>query len=327
MDNTLEPDTAGTDATTHLPQTIGRLNEPSAVRRLELGGTRFTYVIDGTMGMLPDKFFPAIPRAYWSEHPESVDAHTRVVMAAGGLLVERAGLTLLLDAGYGTAKGASKVGEEVIAFTDCGALPDTLAALGTSPADIDAVAFTHLHVDHTGWSFVKDEAGVMRPFFPRARYLVAAQEWAPHECGMTIPGAPTREAVIGPLADRHTPFEDGEEISPGVHALVTPGHSPGHTSYIVTTDAGRLIMFGDAFHIPAQIQHPDWPSLPDVDAAAVLKARARLVAELEQPDTIGLGCHFGDQAFGRVVRNAEGTPTWQPIPTTELLPSPRPLSL
>jgi glyoxylase-like metal-dependent hydrolase (beta-lactamase superfamily II) len=316
----------GTHAPEELPQ-IGRLNEPSAVRRLEWGGTRFTYVVDGTMLMLTDKFFPAIPRAYWSDHPEAVDAGARVVMAAGGLLVERDGLTLLLDAGYGDAKATSGIGGDVVAITDCGALPDTLAALGTSPSDIDAVAFTHLHIDHTGWAFVKDDAdgtGAMRPFFPRARYLVAAREWEPHEHGVTIPGAPTREAVLEPLAHHHTAFEDGEELFPGVHALVTPGHSPGHTSFVVTTDAGRLIMFGDAFHIPAQIQRPDWPSLPDVDGAAVLKARARLVEELEQSGTIGLGCHFGDQAFGRIVRDADGAPAWHPIPATPLFPTPRP---
>jgi glyoxylase-like metal-dependent hydrolase (beta-lactamase superfamily II) len=120
----------------------------------------------------------------------------------------------------------------------------------------------------------------MQPFFPRARYLVAAQEWAPHERGETIPGVPTREAVIEPLAGHHTAFDDGEEVFPGVHALVTPGHSPGHTSFIVTTDAGRLIMFGDAFRVPAQIQHPDWPSRPDVDGG---RARGPSAAGLGTP--------------------------------------------
>lgn len=305
---------------------VGPLNRPSAVRMLDWGGVRATYVVDGTMAMFTDRFFPGIPREYWSKHPEAVDADRRVVMAAGGLLVERDGRALLLDAGYGDVRGETKVGDDVVAFTDSGSLPGTLAALGKSPVDVDVVAFTHLHIDHTGWAFVKDDAGVAQPFFPRARYLVAAQEWVPHGHGETIAGAPGREDVIDPLAVHHQSFDDGAEVFPGVHALVTPGHSPGHTSFIVTTEAGRLIVFGDAFHIPAQIQHPDWPSRPDVDRDAVFVARARLLAELEQPETIGFGCHFGDQVFGRVVRDEAGSPVWQPIPATGLLPTPRPLA-
>lgn len=301
---------------------LGRLDEPSAVRSLELGGVRFSFVVDGSIGMVKEKFFPAIPPEHWSAHPDTIDARGRVVMAAGGLLVERDGRALLLDAGFGAVTGEEKVGDQVIAYVDNGSLPDTLAALGRSPSDIDTVAFTHLHVDHTGWAFVPDETGGRRPFFDKARYLVAAPEWAPHERGVDIPGAPSREAVIEPMAGHHTAFDDGDEIFPGVHALVTPGHTHGHTSYIVTTEAGRLIMFGDAFHVPAQIQHPDWPSLPDVDTTAVLAARARLISELQQPDTIGVGCHFGDQVFGRV----DGTPAWTPVPAPAKLPTPRPLT-
>jgi glyoxylase-like metal-dependent hydrolase (beta-lactamase superfamily II) len=305
---------------------VGRLNEPSAVRSLDWGGTRFTYVVDGTMVNLTDTFFPGIPREYWTEHPETVDARARgVVMAAGGVLVERDGRVLLLDTGHGDFTGEVKIGDDVVSLVDSGALPGTLAALGKSPADVETVAFTHLHLDHTGWAFVRDGAGAPRPFFPRARYLVSGQEWAPHERGDIIPGAPSREAVIEPLAGHHVAFDDGEEVFPGVHALVTPGHSPGHASFIVITDAGRLVMFGDAFHIPAQIQHADWPSRPDVDRAAVLAARARLISELQQPGTIGLGCHFGDQVFGRVAGDADGRSAWSPLPATALLPAPRPL--
>ena len=82
-------------------------------------------------------------------------------------------------------------------------------------------------------------------------------------------------------------------------------------------------MFGDAFHIPAQLAHPDWPSLPDVDGEAVLAARRRLVTELEQPGTLGFSYHFGDQAFGRIVRDAEGFPAWEPVPAVPLLQTPR----
>lgn len=105
----------------------------------------------------------------------------------------------------------------------------------------------------------------------------------------------------------HTQFADAGR-HPGVHAVITPGHSSGHTSYVISTTVGRLIAFGDAFHIPAQLAQPGWPSKPDVDGAAVLAARKRLVADLTEPDTLGFVFHFGDQAFGQVSGTSRGCP-------------------
>jgi glyoxylase-like metal-dependent hydrolase (beta-lactamase superfamily II) len=304
----------------------GLVNEQSAVRSLDLGDTRLTYVVDGAMGLTPAGFFPDVPDAYWASHPEALDARGLVAMSAGGLAVGRDGRVMLIDAGLGSFTGDITVGAISVGSANSGALPDVLGALGRSPADIDTVAFTHLHVDHTGWAFVRDENGAQRKFFPAARYLVAADEWAPHGRGELIPGAPPRSAVIEPLAGVQTLITDGEEIFPGVRALVTPGHSPGHTSYVISSAAGRLIVFGDAFHIAAQLAHPDWASKPDVDGIAVLAARQRLIAELEQPGTLGFSYHFGDQAFGRVVRDAEWLPAWEPVPAVPLLPAPRQLA-
>jgi glyoxylase-like metal-dependent hydrolase (beta-lactamase superfamily II) len=304
---------------------VGRLNEQSAVRALELGGVRLTYVVDGAMGLTPEGFFPGIPREHFSAHPETLDPHGLVAMSAGGLLVERDGRALLIDAGLGEARLTVIVDGVAVGPVDTGAFPETLAALGWEPSDIEVLAFTHLHADHTGWAFVPDEAGGYRKFLPNARYVVASTEWAPHARGEHIPGAPRRAVVIDPLADTHTPVDDGAEIFPGVHAVVTPGHSPGHTSYVISTPAGRVVVFGDAFHIPAQLAHPDWPSKPDIDAEAVLTARRRLLDELSRPGTIGFSCHFGDQAFGRVVTGGNGLPVWEPVPTTVIMPPPRQL--
>jgi glyoxylase-like metal-dependent hydrolase (beta-lactamase superfamily II) len=292
---------------------MGLLNAQSSVRSLTLGEVRLTYLVDGAMWLTPEGFFPGIPGSHWAQNPSAL-ADGRVAMSAGGLLVERDGRKLLIDAGLGTVvapmgiKGSSGFGS-----ADSGALPETLAGLGHSPADIEAVAYTHLHVDHTGWAFVDGEK-----FFPEARYLVAAEEWEPHGRGETIPGAPG-QTVIGPMAKAMTLISDGEEVFPGVHALVTPGHSPGHTSFIVSVGSERVIAFGDAFHVPAQIAHPDWPSLPDVDGVAVLSARRRLAEELQRPGTIGFGCHFGDQVFGRVTADLG----WEPVEAAAVLPPPR----
>jgi glyoxylase-like metal-dependent hydrolase (beta-lactamase superfamily II) len=119
-------------------------------------------------------------------------------------------------------------------------------------------------------------------------------------------------------------IDDGDEISPGVHALVTPGHTPGHTSYVIASRTRkRLVVLGDAFHSTAQLAHPEWLSVADPDASGVLSARRRLLAELATPDTLGFGFHFGDQPFGRVITTATGEAVWEPVPTSVMAAPPR----
>ncbi|WP_327673758.1 MBL fold metallo-hydrolase [Kitasatospora sp. NBC_00458] len=297
---------------------LGRLNEQSAVRSLDLGDTRVTYVVDGAMELDPAGFLPAVPPAYWRDHPEALTPGGRIAASAGGVLVERGGRRLLIDVGLG-----ANVLSPALGRSRGGALLDTLRALRVSPGSVDTVAFTHLHTDHTGLGFRPGRDHVLHKAFPRAAYRVAGAEWEPFWRGEIEVGAPSWDSFMVPMSRVLQPFDDGAEIWPGVTALITPGHSPGHTSYVVTDPGGhRLVVFGDAFHTPAQIANPAWPSGPDTDAAAVLRARRTLLAELRAPRTLGFAFHFGDQPFGRVVADRDGTLRWRPVPTGPRLPAP-----
>ena len=53
---------------------------------------------------------------------------------------------------------------------------ETLAAAGFHPQQIDIVLCTHLHADHVGWN-TRLVDGRWVTTFPRARYLIARQEW------------------------------------------------------------------------------------------------------------------------------------------------------
>lgn len=124
------------------------------------------------MELRVDRFFPDVPARYWADHPEACAGPGRIAASAGGLLVQRQGRCLLIDAGPGVADG-----DLGVAVSDSGALLDTLTALGHVPQDIEALAFTHLHTDHTGWGFVRDADGKPAKTFPKARYLMTEAEW------------------------------------------------------------------------------------------------------------------------------------------------------
>jgi glyoxylase-like metal-dependent hydrolase (beta-lactamase superfamily II) len=294
--------------------TTGILGAQSSVRQLVLEEVTLTYVVDGAMAVDPVNFFPSIPPAYWETDSEMLDSDGWVAMSTGGLLVGRESQYILIDAGFGEVRATGA------ALLNCGALPKTLSSLDVRPEDIGVVAITHLHPDHTGWLFGADGA----PMFPGAKYVIADREWAPYGRGVYPSGASDLQKVVMSLEAIRWEVADGQEVVPGVQAIVTPGHSPGHTSYIVTSSSGqRVVAFGDAFHHPAQIAHPDWGSAPDFDTESITVGRARVLVELERPQTVGFGMHFGDQPFGRVERDARGAPTWCPVPTAVLGPPPR----
>lgn len=299
-----------------MTRVIGRPGDRAAVRSLRLDDVIATYVVDGVLAMQPTAFFPGIPSDYWTSRPQLLTARGEMLMSAGGLLIERDDKMLLIDTGVGTTTTDFAFGG-----VDCGSLLDVLNRLDRRPEDIDVVAFTHLHFDHAGWAFTNGTKT-----FPNARYMLAAQEWA--SCanddhrGTHVPGRVIRNLAAG-IASVDL-IDDGDEIFPGVRAVVTPGHSPGHTSYVITARSGhRLVAFGDAFHTPAQLGHPAWTSAADSDVQRVQGARWRLLAELVKPDTIGFGFHFGDQPFGRVTTDDAGQVTWEPVPTSVLAPPPR----
>ncbi|MGI5208086.1 MBL fold metallo-hydrolase [Spirillospora sp. CA-108201] len=197
-----------------------------------------------------------------------------------------------------------------------GALLDSLAELGRRPEDIETVAFTHLHPDHLGWAWHR-APGSDLPAFAHADLLVSEPEWAERD----LPAAHGMAEQIAAMAPRVRTVTEGQEIFPGVRVRITAGHTAGHAEYVIVSGGRRLIAFGDALHSPVQVGHPEWSASVDHDPARSADHRRRLVAELEEPDTIGFGVHFADVVFGRVRRDGDG-PAWHPV-DTDASPAPQ----
>jgi len=278
-----------------------RLRRPARIRSLRLGDTKVSYVPDGAVQLTPRGWLPDTTAETWTAHPEYLDDTGNLVGSIGGLLVEHGDRALLVDAGFGPASAPAQPGNPHGAIHG-GALLDSLATLGRHPADIEAVAFTHLHIDHLGWTWQPAP-------FTRADYLIAEPEWTQRHLAET---QGTSRAILDALAPRVRTVADGEEVFPGVRVLLTPGHTAGHAAYVITGGDRRLIAFGDALHSPIQVGHPEWSAAADHDRDQAEHVRRRLVAELTEPGTIGFGIHFADVPFGRVDATGD-LPTWRPV--------------
>ncbi|MFF7092550.1 MBL fold metallo-hydrolase [Streptomyces rubradiris] len=285
-----------------------RLRRPAGIRSVRLGDTKVSFVPDGAVQGGPRAWLPDTTQETWTAHPEYLDASGHLVASIGGLLVERGDRALLIDAGFGPRSLPAVPGAPNGVLYG-GALLESLAELGRAPEEIEAVAFSHLHPDHTGWA-VHPAPGTGRLAFAHADHLVPEPEWAARDLPEAAGGL--SEETVSALAPRVRTVTEGQEIFPGVRVRITAGHTAGHAEYVITGGGSRLIAFGDSLHSPIQVDHPEWSCVYDQDPARAADHRRRLVAELAKPGTIGFGVHFADVVFGRARRGGDG-PAWQPL--------------
>lgn len=201
--------------------------------------------------------------------------------------------TILFDAGSG-AEFMPTAGE----------LFAGLDAAGIAPGDITHLVFTHGHPDHL-WGLLDDFGD---PAFPNAEFMIGQDEFdywmnpgtvdAIGEARQVFAvGAKRRLEVI---ADQLAFFSDGDEILPGIAAMATYGHTPGHMSFQVgATDPVYVI--GDAIangHVA--LFNPAWELGSDQDPGQAAQTRASLVARLAAEQARVVGFHFPDGGFGRL---------------------------
>ena len=267
-----------------------------ATGSLTVGSRTLLSVSDGyfLVDLVPDFLgSPAAPHGFVDQ--VSADGDTPARMPVGAF-VWTGNKTVLIDAGFGPRSGAGiLVGGE---------LRRNLAGFGLTFADIDAVAITHLHPDHTGW--LADTAGT--PLFENAQIFLGAKDWEyfiVEERG-TIPVDPHIRAGLLALADKdRVTLLDGEAvIGDGLVRLDGSGHTPGHSLYMVEDGGERAIVFGDAMYCPQQLTETDWVAASDIDPVLAQRTRERYLRELDDNGGLALGCHFPGLKAGRVLSGA-----------------------
>lgn len=255
---------------------------------IRVGDLVIRAVLDGVARLPTDVFVGAD----WTDHQEFVHPDDgKVHVPVGAFVLETGGKTMLIDAGIGD------VHDETF---DGGALLDNLRADGTHPEDIDIVFVSHLHSDHIGWLVVDD-----KPVFSRAQIFVGAADW---EFFVTTPRKRTAHLTV--LEPQLTLIDaDGTTIAPGFTTRATPGHTPGHTSAVISSGTERMLVLGDAIHCPAQLTETEWEVMFDTDRTMALAARNALLREAEEPDTRLLPMHFPAMQAARLLPG-EGKRRW-----------------
>jgi glyoxylase-like metal-dependent hydrolase (beta-lactamase superfamily II) len=295
-------------------------SDDMADSRITVGDVEISHLYDlvADFGLTWDQAFPTVPAEAWEPYrrayPSLFGPGNVPHFHAGCYLIRTPGRTILVDTGIGPASlGMARL------LGTSGHLPERLRSAGVSPEDIDTVMFTHLHPDHVGWN-LQQEGGQYRPTFPRARYVAHQADWdtfhqveVQQQLANIAPGYVEQTLTpLEPLGVLDLADGDKRILSKEVTALHTPGHTPGSMSLLVASKGERAILVGDAFGHPAQIEHPDWYVIHDMDHPQAERTRRKLLDRIETEGLILSANHFPEPGFGRVVR-LEGRRFWQAL--------------
>lgn len=215
-------------------------------------------------------------------------------------LVNTGSKLVLIDTGAGALYGAC-----------CGKLLDNLRAAGYRPEQVDEVLLTHLHKDHVG--------GVLRDgkiAFPNAVIRVArtdADYWRSRASRQAAPEFlrsffDSADAALAPYdaAGRLRPFSGDVELLPGIRSVAEPGHTPGHTAYLVESRGQKLLLWGDIVHVaPVQLADPRAALKYDSSDKDAQRARAALFARAAAEHFWIGAAHVSFPGLGHVARDGD----------------------
>ncbi len=192
----------------------------------------------------------------------------------------------------------------------CGRLAENLKTIGVDPASITKVIFTHAHPDHSGATTTADG----KLLYPNAQYYVSEAEWSfwtdpkfEEKQPAALHGfAKGAQRDLFAVKDRLTMVKPGSEILPGILAVETRGHTPGHISLHLAGDGGLLIG-GDACTSDITFfEHPEWHFGFDTEPEIALKNRAMLLDRAASEKIKLLGYHWTYPGVGFVERKNAG---------------------
>jgi glyoxylase-like metal-dependent hydrolase (beta-lactamase superfamily II) len=269
--------------------------------RMMLGDFEVTCLSDGTFAMdvsklltnvKPQDLDAALARSFLKEPVEA---------SVNGFLINTGSKLVLIDTGAGVLFGPS-----------VGKLLSNLKASGYRPDQVDEIYITHMHGDHVGGLLLGRKAA-----FPNATVRAAQQEadfWLSKAHMDAAPkdqqgGYQSAMNSLKPYVDagKFKPFSGDVELVPGIRAVATPGHTAGHTVYVVESKGQRLVLWGDIMHVAA-VQFPD-PAVTiafDTDSNMAAAARKKVFADAAaHGDWVG-GAHLSFPGVGHLLAAGTG---------------------
>lgn len=282
--------------------------QTSSIYQFKLGNFSITALNDGTvpqdlysllLDTKPGRIDSLLHRGFLT-NPVEASINT--------FLIDTGNQRLLIDTGAGELFGP-KLG---------GRLQTSLRAAGCEPDEIDLILLTHIHTDHSGGLV---EGGQI--MFPRSTVYVGKPDvdfWLDPDNAANAP--PSREKsferavkMVEPylVADKLKTFSGETVILPGISAHPTPGHTPGHSCYLIESEGESIEFWGDLVHFNSiQFPNPEVAIIYDVDPDAAVAQREYKFAEAAKTRQLIAVAHLSFPGIGHI-RQENNSYSWVPI--------------
>jgi glyoxylase-like metal-dependent hydrolase (beta-lactamase superfamily II) len=269
--------------------------------RFVLGGAEVTVVSDGPLPLGPPKgtFVGASDDEIRKMLTDNFLSPDNIVLEQNSPIVNMGDKLVLFDTGMGTAKAFGPT---------TGRQQKSMMVAGIKPEDIDAVVFTHAHIDHIG-GVVDDKDKVL---FPNAQFYIAQSDfdfWTDEgKLGGSLKDfiLHARKNLM-PVKDRLVFFKDGQEFLPGSQALAAPGHTVGHHIFMISSEGKSFAFLGDLTHHQILLmEKPRMQFSYDTDPNQAADSRVRMLDMLAANKVPVLSYHYPWPGYGHVVKTGEG---------------------
>ncbi|MEM1443367.1 MAG: MBL fold metallo-hydrolase [Verrucomicrobiota bacterium] len=206
--------------------------------------------------------------------------------------------TILIDAG-----GAG-------AMEPLGGLAGLMETVGVKPDEVTKILITHMHPDHIGGLLSEGEV-----VFSKASVHIHQADidsWTTEEALANAPDAfkPFFEFarnVYLAYEEQVVPFSKDTELVPGISTRHLPGHTAGHTGFVVADGEDPLLFWGDIVHVEAyQLPRPELAIGFDIDPDQARETRLALLPEAAEKKLRIAGMHLSFPGIGRVAKDGEG---------------------
>jgi glyoxylase-like metal-dependent hydrolase (beta-lactamase superfamily II) len=291
---------------TTIPSIFGKFRQP-AYYYIKLGEQLVIALNDGTVSMQMNKLLGNISEQALSKILADNFLANTLSSSVNAYLLQIDGITILIDTGAGDLMGSNS-----------GHLLHHLISVGIRAEDVDVILLSHIHADHTGGLTSNGKRS-----FPNAIVYVHQADvdyWLNEENMYLV--APERRQSFKNAVAKVQPYQDNGKLRTftgtvslfrGLSTLPSPGHTPGHTHYVLENNGEKMVFCGDIAHVPLiQFAMPEVSIFFDVDANLARSSREQALSRAAEEGYWLASAHASFPGVGHV-RNHHGGYSWHPI--------------